>query len=147
MSPEREPPVHTDDDQEQCGGAGPGGLVCTRLDGHDGSHVAYPEVGGRLQHVEWFECNPIGEPVDDGEDDPTVLSGDAELTVSKDLSERVARPPTGQTTFEGSWSFTVDEDDDDSLDALRTLLWGSVFDARAQSASDIAGGDDGGDAE
>lgn len=52
---------------EQCRAAGPGEVECTRVDGHGGSHTAYPTVDGEMAHVEWFRCNPIGEPIDSEE--------------------------------------------------------------------------------
>lgn len=51
-------------DDEQCGAAGPGGLTCTRVSGHEGSHTTYPDIDGETYHVEWFRCNPLGEPVE-----------------------------------------------------------------------------------
>lgn len=58
----------TDGGEEQCGADGPAGLRCTRINGHDGSHKTYRKVGGDDHHIEWWECNPVGDPVEDGEE-------------------------------------------------------------------------------
>jgi len=50
---------------EQCGSKGPRGLVCTRHQAEHDTHVTYQQVYGQLQRIEWFACNPNGEPKND----------------------------------------------------------------------------------
>jgi len=52
-------------DTEQCGKRGPGELFCTRHGDDHTAHVTYTEVDGESIRVEWFDCNPLGEPKDD----------------------------------------------------------------------------------
>jgi hypothetical protein len=48
-------------ENQQCGAEGPEGLVCTRDEKRHERHVTYMESDGRLYHIEWFECDQIGE--------------------------------------------------------------------------------------
>jgi len=48
--------------KELCGAFGPGDLVCTRHGNDHTAHVTYREVDGQLTRIEWFACNPLGEP-------------------------------------------------------------------------------------
>jgi len=50
---------------KQCGKDGPESLVCTRHGDDHTAHVTYTEVSGELMRVEWFDCNPLGEPKND----------------------------------------------------------------------------------
>lgn len=52
-------------EQEQCDSKGPNGLVCSRHGTEHSWHGTYQSDNGKLYSVKWFECNPIGEPVDD----------------------------------------------------------------------------------